>query len=132
MHGPDGRSTPKGDEIKDEHSERDKRPEEFVIFGESKPSRHSQSEEHTGNQDLVIASAQSERRKRERRSKEEQHRPDNADDTPRRLIFNDAVGNESADAVNRQVTQRDILQFLAKQAGDQTDGDRQLVTTNQA
>ena len=40
----------------------------------------------------------------------------NADDAPRRLIVDDAVGHQHADAVDREVAQADVLEKLAERA----------------
>jgi len=48
------------------------------------------------------------------RAKDKQEGPDNADDAPRRLIFDDAVGDQRADAINGEITQTNILESLAK------------------
>ena len=51
-----------------------------------------------------------------RRTKDKQERPAKTDDAPGRLIFDYAVGNQAAHTVDRQVTQTEVFQFLAKHA----------------
>ena len=51
-----------------------------------------------------------------RRAKDKQERPSKTDDAPGRLIFDYAVGNQAAHTVDRQVTQTEVFQFLAKHA----------------
>ena len=50
----------------------------------------------------------------DRPAEDEQEWPSKTDDAPGRLIFDYAVGNQAAHTVDRQITQIEILQLLAK------------------
>src|SRR4051794_2635189 len=51
----------------------------------------------------------------DRTAEDVQQRPAKTHDTPRRLVLNQTVSDEAARAVNRQVSQIEILKLLAKQ-----------------
>ena len=53
-----------------------------------------------------------------RRAEDEQEWPAETDNAPRCLVFYVGVSNEAAHAVDRQITQTQILKFLAKRAKD--------------
>ena len=50
-----------------------------------------------------------------RPAEDKQEWPSKTDDAPGRLIFDYAVGNQAAHTIDRQITQIEILKFLAKQ-----------------
>src|SRR4051794_11775989 len=100
MQHPNRCSTAKSDKIDKEQANAGERPEELVIARQREPARHARGNDQQYGQDLVLASTQTKRRKREGGAEEEQHWPDDADDAPRRFIFNDAIRDDRADAVN--------------------------------
>src|SRR5262249_49153604 len=82
----------------------------------------SKTKPDQGEPDDVESPARNPRRSRTR-SENEKQRPDNADDNPRRLVMNDAIGREDPDAINGEIANDKVPKELTRQTENQSNID---------